>query len=242
MSNNFYSSSKPAESQLESKTGVRLHRGGWQTIGRGVCLALTLVMVAPVAADINVVYQGDYRTNAIGKLKNWWSSLWDNSHQTQGMMSKSLSPIFVVPFLQEAEVKLIAGKSALNFWLTVGDPPYTIFVEKEGKVIGRKVSDDIEILLKLDEPLKVGHSYDLTVSHSAPGNLPVKRTLKIVANYELPRPTNEQRREIQNSQEQHISCVQWLAKQQQGVWAFEAYQFLMGGGDDKQILSACGIN
>ncbi len=94
MTNHFNSGSKQPESQLESKTGGRLLRGhcSWQTIGRAVCLALTLVMVAPVAADVNVVYQGNYRTNVIGKLKNWWSSLWNNSHQTRGMMIKNLSP------------------------------------------------------------------------------------------------------------------------------------------------------
>jgi len=232
MLNNLYSSFKHPESWLSRE---------WQTIGRGVCLALTLVIAAPVAADVKIV-QGNYGTNAISKMKSWWSSWWDHSHQTQGMMSKSLSPIFVVPFLQEAEVKLISGKSALHFWLTVGDPPYTIFVEKKGHQIGGMESDDTEILLDLDESLKVGNSYDVTVSHSAPGNLPVKRRLKIVANNELPIPTLQQFMDIQNNPNKPLSCAKWLAEQQQGVWAFEAYQFLNGDGNEQRILSACGIN
>jgi len=246
MPNNFYSSSKHPESQLKSNGHC-----SWKTIGCGMCLALTLVMVAPVAADVQIVYKSSYSTNVIGKLRNWWSSLWKSSAKKRSTMikrfSKSLEPgALMVPFLEatEREVKLRAGQSVLHFWLKEGEPPYRIFVEKGDRLIGwtESSNDETEMSLKLEEPLKVGNSYNVTISDAAPGAYPVIRNLRVVADNELPRPTREQRREIQNSQEQHLSCVQWLTEQQQGVWAFEAYQFLMGGGTDERILSVCGIN
>ncbi len=219
----------------------------WRTIWRGLCVALMLVVVMPVWAEEMTSVKSSYIGNATDFVKDWWNDLWESSHKTKMGGSRNISKqltedALVVPFLEGrvCDAKLRVGKDKVYFWLKGGKPPYTIKVEKGGKVIGFKSNiKKAEVSLNLGAELEEG-GYWVIVSDTAQNSSePVLTKFQLVTE-SLPKPTDEERLEINNSQNPRVECVNWFATQENGEWAFEAYQLSMNGRTD-EILSVCGI-
>ncbi|HDN27799.1 MAG TPA: hypothetical protein ENG03_12045 [Thioploca sp.] len=219
----------------------------WRTIWRGLCFALMLVVVMPVAANVTVE-ERSVSENLGSLLTSWWNHLWDSSYQTASRaVSRNLpkqvqQDALVIPFLEGTigDAKLRAGKEVIYLWLKGGQPPYTVEVQKQGsptKELEKTFNDDKPVFhLALEE----GAYYWLTVRDSAKDSEQVITKFQVIA--ELPPlPTSDKKQEIKNSQDQLYSCVYWLATQEQGEWAFEAYQFSKVGAADEVLLSLCGI-
>ncbi len=218
----------------------------WRTILRGLCVALMLILVIPVAANVTVD-ERSVSENLKSMLTGWWNHLWDRSYQVTRGAARHLpkrvkKEALVIPFLEGTvgDAKLRAGKEVVYLWLKGGHPPYTVVVQKQGsrtKEVEQTFNDnDLRFNLALEE----GASYWLTVRDSAKDSEPVITKFQVIA--ELPPlPTSDEKQEIKNSQDQLYSCVYWLASQEQGEWAFEAYQFSKVGAADEVLLSLCGI-
>jgi len=193
----------------------------WRTIWRGLCFALMLVVVMPVAANVTVEERRAVSRNLPKQVQQ---------------------DALVIPFLEGTigDAKLRAGKEVIYLWLKGGQPPYTVEVQKQGsptKELEKTFNDDKPVFhLALEE----GAYYWLTVRDSAKDSEQVITKFQVIA--ELPPlPTSDKKQEIKNSQDQLYSCVYWLATQEQGEWAFEAYQFSKVGAADEVLLSLCGI-
>jgi len=210
----------------------------------GLCFALMLSLVMPVAANVTVEKRS-ISDNLGSMLTVWWNYWWEISHQATRAISRNLpkqvqQDALVIPFLEGTigDAKLRAGKEVVYLWVKGGQPPYTVEVQKQGSR-NKKIEQTFNgNELMFNFALEEGASYWLTVRDSTKGSEPVITKFQVIA--ELPPlPTREKKQEIQNSQDQLYSCVYWLAAQDQ--WAFEAYQFSKAGAADEVLLSLCGI-
>jgi hypothetical protein len=221
------------------------HRKGPTFGWRELCFVLMLVvLVMPVGADIKVEKRS-ISENLVMTLKGMWNSLWYSSFagtaaRGRGMNTEGLSEnALVLPFLEGSigDAKLIAGQRDLSFWLKEGKPPYTVEVKKQGGTKETKTTNANEVTFNL--ALDADAVYWVTATDSSANT--AKTKFKVVAFDNLPKPTADQKRTINNSPAPLSSCVEWLAKQGTGEWLFEVYQ-LSKNNEIAQIKSICGIN